>query len=563
MSQTLTSKKNKILIFSIFISLMVHGLFLHFVQTHSLWFCSSVEKTNLTLQRQLTTVCQDQILKETFASNLGSTSTPTDERLPKPQYHQLNPSFQASLKPVAHTPIIISPNPTPPLFSLPELPVDTLFCAQPLWTYAASKMEPSIHDFLKGMILPSLEPIQNVTSSDTSKFLPLQSESLSSQTLQSSPLKPLQETILDPMILLAKKDSFAPRDDEKLSIGTIASLPLPQLPLFLSLANLDTINLSDAFNAELTFLPKIEGSGYLFALTLIPREDLHLPKIQQRLTFLIDRGNSIQRERLLASKQAVLRALEELDLEDSFNIIVFDSKTDKLFSSFSLATPAALNKAEEFLNKMDLGSFFATSDPYRPLLHTIPSQVQEEEIHTVILLTDGETLSSKSTRQALLQDWTIQNQGKVSLYIVGLDTDPNPHALEALCTLNRGRYIPASSQRGLKRQILKLAKNIKTPLAKNLSANIICRTSKHPSEIYPQTTLAPHLYQDQPYVIVGSTETLDDFIIFIQGRLRNQWLNVKKTLSFVNAKKGTPSLKTAFHQYEKLDLKSMQSTSLQ
>ncbi len=62
---------------------------------------------------------------------------------------------------------------------------------------------------------------------------------------------------------------------------------------------------------------------------------------------------------------------------------------------------------------------------------------------------------------------------------------------------------------------------------------------------------------------MGSTDTLDDFIVFIQGRLRNQWLNVKKTLSFVNAKKGTHSLKTAFNQYEKLDLKSMQTQSIQ
>jgi hypothetical protein len=425
-------------------------------------------------------------------------------------------------------------------------------------------MQSPIHDFLEGLILPPLDQTTNLTAPvPIDKFFALQSESLSSHALQSSALKPLQETPIDPLILLAKKDSYVPRGDEKLSAETIPSISLPQLPLFLSLAKLDTLNLSDSFNAELTFLPKAEGPGYLFALTLIPREDLHLPKIQQRLTFLIDRGNSIQRERLLASKQAVLRALEELDVEDSFNIIVFDSKTDKLFSSFTLATPTALTKAEEFLDKIDLGSFFATSDPYRPLLHTIPSQVNEEEIHTVILLTDGETLSSKNMRQALLHDWTLQNQGKVSLYIVGLDTDPNPNALETLCTLNRGRYIPATSQRGLKRQILKLAKNIKTPLAKDLSAKIICRTSNHRPEIYPQTTLSPHLYQNQPYVIMGSTDTLDDFIVFIQGRLRNQWLNVKKTLSFVNAKKGNHSLKTAFNQYEKLDLKSMQSKSIQ
>ncbi|HEV7737931.1 MAG TPA: hypothetical protein VGO47_11245, partial [Chlamydiales bacterium] len=85
-----------------------------------------------------------------------------------------------------------------------------------------------------------------------------------------------------------------------------------------------------------------------------------------------------------------------------------------------------------------------------------------------------------------------------------------------------------------------------------LSSKIICRTSDRRIEIYPQSQLSPHLYLNQPYVILGSTDTPDDFLVFIQGRLKDQWLNIKKTVSFINAKKGNSSLKTAFHQYEKL-----------
>ena len=52
-----------------------------------------------------------------------------------------------------------------------------------------------------------------------------------------------------------------------------------------------------------------------------------------------------------------------------------------------------------------------------------------------------------------------------------------------------------------------------------------------------------HLYLDQPFVIIGSCESMDDFILFVQGRLKERWMHIKKKISFVNAKKGGDTLK--------------------
>lgn len=449
------------------------------------------------------------------------------------------------------------PDPLPKTFvSLPNLSLDTLLSSESftkkIHLSPKGQPQPPISDFLEGLILPPLQPLQ--LSFQPNSVPSLQPEPRSS-SLQPTQKLPIPEVVLVP---IQEQTPIISSKFEGSSLKTAPSIPLPNLPQFLSLAELDTVNLSDCFNVELSFLAKQEGSGYLFALTLVPRADLTLPKIQQRITFLIDRANSIQKERFIASKQAVLRALDELDEEDSFNIIVFDSKMEKLFPTFSKVNASSISKAEVFLDKIGLGSFFATSDPYKPLLLTIPREVQEDEIYTAVLVTDGETLSNKSVHDTLMNDWTMQNQGKVSLYVVGMETDTNGKALETLCTLNRGRLIQSTSGRGIKRQILKLTKNIKTPLAKDLSSKVVCRGEGRPIELYPQPALAPHLYLNQPYVILGSTDTLDDFMVFIQGRLKDQWLNLRKTISFVNAKKGNASLKTAFHLYEKLGHDSIQ-----
>ena len=105
---------------------------------------------------------------------------------------------------------------------------------------------------------------------------------------------------------------------------------------------------------------------------MIPRPDLNLPKLSQKITFLIDRSNSLQQSRLTATKAAVHKALAELSLEDSFNIVAFDSKMEKMSPHYLPCTGKSYAVAEEFLAKIQLGSFFSTSDLYKPLFFTVP-----------------------------------------------------------------------------------------------------------------------------------------------------------------------------------------------
>jgi hypothetical protein len=86
-------------------------------------------------------------------------------------------------------------------------------------------------------------------------------------------------------------------------------------------------------------------------------------------------------------------------------------------------------------------------------------------------------------------------------------------------------------------------KTIQTPLAKNIACRAISKSQKNVIELFPRPSQTPHLYLDQPFVIIGSSENLDDFILFVQGRLKDKWLNIKKTVSFVNAKKGSNAVK--------------------
>jgi len=488
----------------------------------------------------------DKILRETFKERPAeeSGSKASASQLPAPETQ--NPS------PLALLPIQIE---TPP--SLAILPAAHAIDFK--YELASSAQKPSFK-------LPSLEPI-NLFEHLPKDLIILGNSLVNTPQLHPSllPKNPALIAVSPPpparntSIQITHSTPHLPSSlpDSLPSTPMLAPQIISQLPDFPSLNDLETSSYSDFFDTEIVLYPLEDKEGYLFAITLVPKPGFTLPKMRHHYSFLIDRSNSIQKERLSAVKNAVLKAIEELDLEDSFNIIAFDSKIDKLSPAPLPGTKSSIHKAKQFLEQVRLGSFFSTSNLTKPLLLTTPSSAQDEGLHTAILFTDGEPLGKKISQRELVLDWSAYNQGRVSLFVIGLGGDPHLSTLDAAAAFNRGKLIYPPSKRGIKRKLLKLIKTIGHPVAKNITATAISRASQTKIALYPKTSQRPSLYLNEPYVILGTIDKLDNFILFVQGRVKGQWLNIKKNISFANAKKGDASLRAewamqqAYGLYEK------------
>jgi hypothetical protein len=518
-------KQRKILTSCITASLFLHVLALGFLQRYSLWFSSPQKGEQLSpWLSEVEKRERDQILKVSFelAEELGA---PEASHQPEKETVSLSLSSPTQTSPQDPLSLILfhTSFPTPELLAFPVLPTFT-FSPEPINL---------LEHLPKDLILPtpSKQPVAH---------FPPPAPSDAPIALSAKPPAVPQEAP-PPLITYSEPIESSLTDAPALPKAP-SPIPLPHLPQFPSLAELETSSYSHCFDADLVFLPREEG-GYIFALTLIPRPDLDLPKIRQHFTFLIDRSNSIQQERLNMTKSAIQKAIRELSPDDTFNIIAFDNKIEKMAPLPLPCGEKSSAAAEVFLDKIQLGSFFSSSDIYKPLFLTVPARAESDEIHTAILLTDGEAFAKKQVSRSILHDWTQFNGGRVGLYALGLNGDPHTATLDAATTFNRGKLTSAPTSRGLKRKLLKLIKTIHAPIAKNLSCKAISRSSHTKVQLYPQSSQTPPLYLDQPYVILGEADALDDFILFVQGRIKDRWINIKKTVSFVNAKKGSKSLK--------------------
>ncbi len=549
MSRSITEKHKKFLFGSIFISLFLHLAEIHFLQYHALWFSSPIalEETENNWAASMEKKDKDQILKEAF--DLPPLHPPQASSLKNVSPHSIAPSPVekniaiplASKQPLNHPTHEI-------VFSQISFPETALAQAKKIAPPLKSPQE-SISLLLhlpKEPLLPSNPP---PIAWETPCPLPQTNLFL---TLKEPPSKAPETPPLAKTNLGVK--SIASSWKPKPFTGSPLKEPsIPSLPKIPSLSELQTGSYSDSFETELVFFEK-ENGEYLFALTLIPREDLELTPLKQNYIFLLDRSNSIQKERLTASKNAVRKAIGELKEDDQFNVIAFDQKVDKLAPTMLPVSSATTAKAHDFLNKIELGSFFSQKNLYKPLFLTVPQSLNPDEIYTAILITDAENLSQKTMMQSLISEWTYMNHGKVALYTIGMNEDSHLDSLNMIASFNRGKSISSPTYRGLKRKLLKLMKTIHSPIAKNISCKAISRFEKDGIELFPKSTHTPHLFQGEPYTILGTTRSLHDFVLFVQGRLNGKWLHIKKHISFAEAKKGNPSLKSEWAQYKAFNL---------
>lgn len=525
------------------LSLLIHCLCLTCLQRQSLWH-APVHTTHASkiFQKHLSYLERNLILKESFALCLASKSKPffsypAEQAIPTPLAEQL------FLKP-SSCPVLEEYQPQTLRFykaeelekKAPELPLPPLACKASLPKPPSMPLSPLAK-------APKTKPNASPISQN---LHPLAASSLE---------KAMPPYTIRPSLLFCRLNQEKASSQAAPMLSS-TMLAIPPLPSFLTLEALNTISCSNHFETEITYWPLENKEGYLFSITLIPSPSLSLPKMRQHFSFLIDRSNSVQQERLFSVKKSVFKAVQDLSFEESFNIIAFDSKMDKMYPVPMPASPSAVQAAKHFLEKIELGSFFSPANLYKPLLSTLPATVDANDLHTIILLTDGESLNKKSAQYDLGGGWTSFNQGSVSLFAIGLGGDSHLETLEAIAAMNRGKLVYSPTKAGIRRKLLKLMKAISHPIAKNLSTHIVPLANAVEVELAPYANQTPHLYQTEPYVILGKAKTLDSFVLFVQGNLNQKWLNIKKTIDFSHAKKGTPSLQTqwalqhAYRMYE-------------
>lgn len=290
------------------------------------------------------------------------------------------------------------------------------------------------------------------------------------------------------------------------------------------------------FDVETTYAQHPEGDGYIFQIALTPKQDLSAHRLKHHFYFLLDRSSSSEKNHFVVFKKATLKALASLKPDDYFNIFVLDKQVMAFRSQTMAATTVNVRAAEEFLDAA--GPLLGQGNVYS-ILDKIPSLIPNDaDMHTAILLTDGNASMTTAKKRDCLRKWLSLNQGKLSLYTGAVGKNNALLWLDLLSIQSGGRLVYSDTHAAFPRKLAKLILDLKHPLAKDIAILAKPTRSQTFMELYFPSGALPAFYDHQSYIISGFTDALEPFELAVQGRHHEDWICIEKKIDFTQAKRG-------------------------
>ncbi len=229
----------------------------------------------------------------------------------------------------------------------------------------------------------------------------------------------------------------------------------------------------DAVYAQLMLAPPLAES-----IATQPRE----------VVFIIDTSGSMEGASLEQAQEALLRGLEQLDASDEFNLIRFNSRTERLFGQSVPVTRRNLQLAAAWIEDLvaDGGTVMA---PALDSAFGLPAR--SGLLRQVVFVTDG---SVGNERDLLLR--IGERLGSSRLFTVSIGSAPNSWFMRKAAEIGRGSHTHIGRLGEVTERMNLLWKRIRLPALSD-----ICVDWGRDAEFYPE--IIPDLYAGEPLWLVA------------------------------------------------------------
>lgn len=235
-----------------------------------------------------------------------------------------------------------------------------------------------------------------------------------------------------------------------------------------------------------------DGDGYAVLASFHPKFDVRQEPQAYHLTLVVDCSGSMGGDSISQARDAVLRILDALRAQDSFNVILFGSSHQTLFEGPMMATPANVSQARNRLAGLqaDMGGTEIGSALLAAYMQPLPAG----RAGNILLITDGETYQSDPVIQA------ARRSGQ-RIFTIGVGSAVNQVLVEQLASATGGACELVSPLEDMAEKIVRHFKRISYPQARDVRVD------------WPQ---APEWITEQPLKQVFDGDTVHVFGRFQQ-----------------------------------------------
>jgi hypothetical protein len=165
------------------------------------------------------------------------------------------------------------------------------------------------------------------------------------------------------------------------------------------------VSWNDSFDVNVSISSPVDKKGYVFSININPKQHIAYEKLQQNFYFLLDSSHTVDKHKFSLYKRAIAKAISSLKEGDKFNIIVLDKKLTRFSNKPSLYNIRSQQLAEEFIEKVSQSNIVTSANLLEALEKTSHLILENEEMHTAILLTSGQINQGIKSQQRSLTNF--------------------------------------------------------------------------------------------------------------------------------------------------------------
>ncbi|XP_038628352.1 inter-alpha-trypsin inhibitor heavy chain H4 isoform X2 [Tachyglossus aculeatus] len=198
-----------------------------------------------------------------------------------------------------------------------------------------------------------------------------------------------------------------------------------------------------------------------------------LSTLPKSIVFVIDKSGSMDGRKIAQTRDALLKILGDLNPEDQFNLVVFNSRISQWQPSLLKATQENVGSAKKFVLDIRASGGTNINEALLAAIHLLDESnqrelVPENSVSMIILLTDGEPTVGETNPENIQQNIQRSLDGKYALFCLGFGFDVSYSFLEKMALDNSGlaRRIYEDSDAAL--QLQDFYQEVATPLLKHV-----------------------------------------------------------------------------------------------
>lgn len=256
------------------------------------------------------------------------------------------------------------------------------------------------------------------------------------------------------------------------------------------------------------------GDGFFMA-RIAPRSRLESSQVMAKdICFVIDTSGSMSGSKIAQARDALKYCLEHLRPDDRFNIIPFSHETQPFKTELQFATPANIEEALAFVQKLEAGGGTNINDALLTALRA-PTAANGSRPFMIAFLTDGEPTVGVTEPKKIIANVTGANDARARLFVFGVGHDVNTKLLDSLAESNRGTREYVKPDENIEIKLSSFYRKVAEPVLSDLT---LSWGGLPTPDRFPRTL--PDLFAGSEIVIVGRYGDHGTRAIELTGRRR-------------------------------------------